>query len=58
MAAKSVNTNKKYECYYNRFEKWCSMFPEASSFPYNESFVTLHLVSLIQTGGHLCKAEC
>ena len=56
-ASRSVNTNKKYSCYFEKFEKWCSMFPEVKAYPSQESHVVLYLVSLIQSGQSLSVIE-
>ena len=46
--AREVNTNKKYECYFNKWSKWCEQFNEVNSLPANEDHVALFLASLIQ----------
>lgn len=55
--ARSRNMNKKYACYFQKFETWCNRFPEAKSYPTEDNFVALYLVNLIQSGESFSAIE-
>ena len=46
--ARTKNTNKKYDSYFNRWSKWSTQFSEIQVLPAKSIHVALFLVSLIQ----------
>ena len=47
--SRSDNTTKKYQCYFNKWSKWCDYFTEVSALPAQASHVILFMVSLVQS---------
>ena len=47
-ASHAENTNKKYNCYFNKWKRWCEQFDEVKLLPADECHIALFLASLYQ----------
>ena len=57
MNSRSDNTVKNYSCYFDKWLKWCTPFPEINPLPTLEQYLIIYLVFLLQSGNTLSVIE-